>query len=168
MVKMLSGFCVCMRTVFVPYFLLPQETNGVQTRKVRQVKSPCADSGSASDSDSDLDNDILHEQEQREAGNEEHTVVLSVEIENVFAELHVSSFSPTFHFEVSSLTSCRGRTGSRCALPHFDVRSAADFAHCGEAQMRIAARPGFAKLRYRGSTQMSMAAGKFKISDNYM
>ncbi|KAH9892416.1 TRAPP trafficking subunit Trs65-domain-containing protein [Cubamyces lactineus] len=81
--KTLSGFRVRMRTVFVPYFLLPQETNG---------------------------------QEQREAGNEEHTVVLSVEIENVFAEPHASSFSPTFHFEVERADVTVGGTGARTAL----------------------------------------------------
>ncbi|KAI0663675.1 TRAPP trafficking subunit Trs65-domain-containing protein [Cubamyces menziesii] len=87
--KTLSGFRVRMRTVFVPYFLLPQETNG----------------------------------EQREAGNEEHTVVLSVEIENVFAEPHVPSALPTFHFEVERADVTVGGTGARTALVGWGSRT---------------------------------------------
>ncbi|KAI0360396.1 hypothetical protein OH77DRAFT_1418315 [Trametes cingulata] len=115
--KTLSGFRVRMRTVFVPYFLLPQDTNGARTRKPRRpkVSSPTQDSDS---SDSDLDEDILQEQEQREAGNEEHTVVLSVEIENVFAEPHASSTnnSPSYHFEVERADVTVGGSGARTAL----------------------------------------------------
>ncbi|OJT14529.1 hypothetical protein TRAPUB_8932 [Trametes pubescens] len=113
--KTLSGFRVRMRTVFVPYFLLPQDANGGQTQKGRQIKSTGEDRDSDS-SDSDLDDDILQEQEQREAGNEEHTVVLSVEIENMFAEAHSSSGNPTYHFEVERADVTVGGTGARTAL----------------------------------------------------
>ncbi|KAI0637607.1 TRAPP trafficking subunit Trs65-domain-containing protein [Trametes polyzona] len=113
--KTLSGFRVRMRTVFVPYFLLPQAANGPQTRKARRVKSAQA-SDSDSD-DSDLD-DVLQEQEQREAGNQEHTVVLSVEIENVFTEAYASSSTgnATYHFEVERADVTVGGTGARTAL----------------------------------------------------
>ncbi|KAG6907317.1 hypothetical protein DXG01_009436 [Tephrocybe rancida] len=53
-----SGFRVRMRTVFVPYVLLPDQEGG-----------------------SDLD-EAQGERERREAGNEERTVVLCVEVEN--------------------------------------------------------------------------------------
>ncbi|KAL7284913.1 hypothetical protein ACG7TL_000001 [Trametes sanguinea] len=115
--KTLSGFRVRMRTVFVPYFLLPQNANGARTRKAPRVQRPQESNDSGSDdSDSDVDDDILQEQEQREAGNEEHTVVLSVEIENVFAEPHSSSGSPTYHFEVERADVTVGGTGARTAL----------------------------------------------------
>ncbi|KAH9856430.1 TRAPP trafficking subunit Trs65-domain-containing protein [Lenzites betulinus] len=117
--KTLSGFRVRMRTVFVPYFLLPQGTNGAHRRKARPIQAAPGSDGSDSDAtDSDLDEDILQEQEQREAGNEEHTVVLSVEIENVFAEAHASSSSgvPAYHFEVQRADVTVGGSGARTAL----------------------------------------------------
>ncbi|KAI0820229.1 TRAPP trafficking subunit Trs65-domain-containing protein [Trametes gibbosa] len=119
--KTLSGFRVRMRTVFVPYFLLPQGTDGARTRKSRHTKTAFGNDHSDSDSDatdSDLDDDILQEQEQREAGNEEHTVVLSVEIENVFAEAYASSASgvPAYHFEVERADVTVGGSGARTAL----------------------------------------------------
>ncbi|KAI0762189.1 TRAPP trafficking subunit Trs65-domain-containing protein [Trametes elegans] len=112
--KTLSGFRVRMRTVFVPYFLLPQAANGSQARSGRQSKPARGDSDT--DSDSDLDGDILQEQEQREAGNEEHTVVLSVEIENVFSEPHTPTTSPSYHFEVERADVTVGGTGARTSL----------------------------------------------------
>ncbi|KAF8064977.1 TRAPP trafficking subunit Trs65-domain-containing protein [Lyophyllum atratum] len=54
-----SGFRVRMRTVFVPYVLLPE-----------------------SDRNSDPEDETQDERERREAGNEERTVVLCVEVEN--------------------------------------------------------------------------------------
>ena len=59
------GFRVRMRSVFVPYFLLPQNS---QNGKVRSPKE--ANGDDASDSGSDIDDDILEEQEQREARQE--------------------------------------------------------------------------------------------------
>ncbi|KAI0646028.1 TRAPP trafficking subunit Trs65-domain-containing protein [Trametes meyenii] len=113
--KTLSGFRVRMRTVFVPYFLLPQSSsNGVRPRKARRTAN--TDATSSDSSDSELDDDILQEQEQREAGNEEHTVVLSVEIENVFSEANAASISPSFHFEVDRAEVIVGGTGARTAL----------------------------------------------------
>ena len=58
------GFRVRMRTVFVPYFLLPQGSYNGKVHKPRQ-----ADPG-ASDSDSDLDEDVLQEREQREGAGQ--------------------------------------------------------------------------------------------------
>ena len=57
----ISGFRVRMRTVFVPYVLLPADGPGI------------------GESDDEDDED---ERERREAGSDEHTVVLCVEIEN--------------------------------------------------------------------------------------
>lgn len=53
-----SGFRVRMRTVFVPYVLLPESEGSLNSDEVQE------------------------EQERREAGNEERTVVLCVEVEN--------------------------------------------------------------------------------------
>jgi hypothetical protein len=53
-----SGFRVRMRTVFVPYVLLPEANDTIES------------------------DDVLDERERREAGNEERTVVLCVEVEN--------------------------------------------------------------------------------------
>ncbi|GJE92801.1 hypothetical protein PsYK624_089580 [Phanerochaete sordida] len=72
-----SGFRVRMRTVFVPYFMLPQPGKGSQ-KKRRSVKPSTTDDSDSDDSDP-LD---LHERELLEAGSEEHTVVLCVEVEN--------------------------------------------------------------------------------------
>ena len=58
----ISGFRVRMRTVFVPYVLLPADGPGI--------------------GQSDGDEDGEDERERREAGSDEHTVVLCVEIEN--------------------------------------------------------------------------------------
>ena len=71
--RTVSGFRVRMRTVFVPYFMLPQN-NKKKTNKTRHSVI----------ADSDSEDDVLdvHERELREAGNEEHTVVLCVEVEN--------------------------------------------------------------------------------------
>ena len=81
--KMHQGFRVRMRTVFVPYFLLAQDKpNGIASMPREYLENEIKDAGSSSDSD--VDEDILEEREQREAGNEEHTVVLSVEVENLF------------------------------------------------------------------------------------
>ncbi|RDX43196.1 hypothetical protein OH76DRAFT_1447364 [Lentinus brumalis] len=105
------GFRVRMRTVFVPYFLLPQKLHNGKVSKPRQT-----DPG-ASDSDSDLDDDILEEREQREAGNEEHTVVLSVEVENLFPG--ASSTTPgslAYHFEVERVDVSISGTGASASF----------------------------------------------------
>ncbi|EJF65622.1 hypothetical protein DICSQDRAFT_178131 [Dichomitus squalens LYAD-421 SS1] len=103
------GFRVRMRTVFVPYFLLPQDAPNGITQKPRRVK----DAGlNASDSDSDLDDDILEEREQREAGNEEHTVVLSVEVENLFA----GSSPGSYHIEVERVDVAISGSGARASF----------------------------------------------------
>ncbi|EKM54753.1 uncharacterized protein PHACADRAFT_29927 [Phanerochaete carnosa HHB-10118-sp] len=75
--RTVSGFRVRMRTVFVPYFMLPQPDKGPHRRR-RGITS-----GKDDDSDSS-DRDLLdvHERELLEAGSEEHTVVLCVEVEN--------------------------------------------------------------------------------------
>ncbi|KAH9938827.1 TRAPP trafficking subunit Trs65-domain-containing protein [Epithele typhae] len=109
--KMHQGFRVRMRTVFVPYFLLPQDPQNGKTSKPRATPRPSGDSDK-SDSDSDIDDDILEEREQREAGNEEHTVVLSVEVENLFA----SSASPSYHFEVERLDVAISGSGARASF----------------------------------------------------
>ncbi|KAH9949090.1 TRAPP trafficking subunit Trs65-domain-containing protein [Amylocystis lapponica] len=96
-----SGFRVRMRTVFVPYFLLPEARKRVDTR----------DPGRVDDSE-DLDDTLVRE--QREAGNEEHTVVLSVEIENAFTD--PSTSTPAFSFSVESAEVSVGGTGARTVL----------------------------------------------------
>lgn len=72
-----SGFRVRMRTVFVPYFMLPQPG----TRKPRKDKAGAKGASDSSDED-DMDPESIHERELREAGAEEHTVILCVEVEN--------------------------------------------------------------------------------------
>ncbi|KIP06996.1 hypothetical protein PHLGIDRAFT_436056 [Phlebiopsis gigantea 11061_1 CR5-6] len=70
-----SGFRVRMRTVFVPYFILPQNI-----KKSKDSRKSLTNQ--RNDSDNDEDPLEVHERELREAGNEEHTVVLCVEVEN--------------------------------------------------------------------------------------
>ena len=65
-----------MRTVFVPYFMLPQPGKKPPTKR-RSIMP-----GKAEDSDTDDDPLDIHERELLEAGSEEHTVVLCVEVEN--------------------------------------------------------------------------------------
>lgn len=77
--RTVSGFRVRMRTVFVPYFMLPQPSS--RKRNNRKSKAVFNPTGSTTDEE-DFDGMDLHERELREAGNEEHTVVLCVEIEN--------------------------------------------------------------------------------------
>ncbi|KAI0709264.1 TRAPP trafficking subunit Trs65-domain-containing protein [Earliella scabrosa] len=100
------GFRVRMRTVFVPYFLLPQKS---QNGKVQKSKHDA--NGNESDPDSELEDDILEEREQREAGNEEHTVVLSVEVENLF-----SGGASSYHFEVERVDVSISGTGARASF----------------------------------------------------
>ena len=64
-----------MRTVFVPYFMLPQNIK-------KPKKSRKSLTSQLVDSDNEEDPLDVHERELREAGNEEHTVVLCVEVEN--------------------------------------------------------------------------------------
>lgn len=72
--RTVSGFRVRMRTVFVPYFMLPQPGKGPHQKRHAGV----AEGRDGDDTDS-LD---VHERELLEAGSEEHTVVLCVEVEN--------------------------------------------------------------------------------------
>lgn len=73
--RTVSGFRVRMRTVFVPYFMLPKRGKKSAKKGRKALRSAGSDS-------EDLDPLDLHEQELLEAGNEEHTVVLCVEVEN--------------------------------------------------------------------------------------
>lgn len=98
--KVVSGFHVRMRTVFVPYFLLPHK--GQKKRKTNER-------------DSDDDDDDLESREQRESGNEEHTVVLSVEIENTFPDIPTSTV-PNFSFEVERADVTVSGTGAKTVL----------------------------------------------------
>ena len=109
MLMMHQGFRVRMRTVFVSYFLLPQDSQNGKTQKPRKAFASGSDTD---DSDSDVDDDILEEREQREAGNEEHTVVLSVEVENLFP----GSSSPSYDFEVERVDVSISRTGARASF----------------------------------------------------
>ncbi|PIL28002.1 hypothetical protein GSI_09853 [Ganoderma sinense ZZ0214-1] len=104
------GFRVRMRTVFVPYFLLPQDVANGKARRPRRLHG--ADDSDASDSDSELEDDILEEREQREAGNEEHTVVLSVEVENLFA----GSAAGSYHVEVDRVDVAISGSGARASF----------------------------------------------------
>ncbi|KAM5530360.1 hypothetical protein V8D89_015979 [Ganoderma adspersum] len=103
------GFRVRMRTVFVPYFLLPQDVSNGKAQRSRRLHGANSD---ASDSDSDLEDDILEEREQREAGNEEHTVVLSVEVENLFA----GSAPGSYHVEVDRVDVAISGSGARASF----------------------------------------------------
>ncbi len=79
--RTVSGFRVRMRTVFVPYFMLPQTSSQKQNkRNGRQCKAQ--DAAMKDDSDADDDLELIRDRELLEAGNEEHTVVLCVEVEN--------------------------------------------------------------------------------------
>jgi len=81
-----SGFRVRMRTVFVPYVLLPEDTDNL-------------------DSDEALD-----ERERREAGREERTVVLCVEVENS------GDSGPGVGFAVEAVNVKIGGEGARTTL----------------------------------------------------
>ena len=105
-----QGFRVRMRTVFVPYFLLPQDSQNGKTQRPRKAFASCSDTY---DSDSDVDDDILEEREQWEAGNEEHTVVLSVEVENLFPG---PSSPSAYHFEVERVGVSISGTGARASF----------------------------------------------------
>ncbi len=63
-----------MRTVFVPYFMLPQTAKRVSRRK--------SASSDSDESDEETDPEVLRERELIEHGAEEHTVVLCVEVSN--------------------------------------------------------------------------------------
>ncbi|GBE80412.1 hypothetical protein SCP_0301270 [Sparassis crispa] len=109
-----SGFRVRMRTVFVPYFLLPK------------TSKPPRDGGGVED-DVDSDPDALQARDQREAGNEEHTVVLSVEIENAYTdELRGSSASPPYNFAVEDVVVKIGGSGARTVLVPWGTEDPAD------------------------------------------
>ncbi|OSX65862.1 hypothetical protein POSPLADRAFT_1131738 [Postia placenta MAD-698-R-SB12] len=99
--KIVSGFHVRMRTVFVPYFLLPQNN-----RKKPQ---------NGDELDTENDEDEIRAREQREAGNEEHTVVLSVEIENLFEDVSTAGI-PKYSFEVQRADVSVSGTGAKTAL----------------------------------------------------
>ncbi|KAI0686748.1 TRAPP trafficking subunit Trs65-domain-containing protein [Cytidiella melzeri] len=73
--RTVSGFRVRMRTVFVPYFMLPQGPK----KALNPRASPHGDSDGSGE---EADPEILRERELIEAGTEEHTVVLCVEVEN--------------------------------------------------------------------------------------
>ena len=103
--KVVSGFHVRMRTVFVPYFLLPHKG---------QKKRKSTTNGIATAEDSDDDDDI-ESREQREAGNEEHTVVLSVEIENTFPDIPAPTI-PNYSFEVERAAVTVSGTGAKTVL----------------------------------------------------
>ncbi|KAH9932553.1 uncharacterized protein B0H18DRAFT_1115799 [Fomitopsis serialis] len=102
--KVVSGFHVRMRTVFVPYFLLPR--NGQKKRKVISTNGT---------TDEDEDEDDVETREQREAGNEEHTVVLSVEIENTFPDIPVPTI-PNYSFEIERADVTVSGTGAKTVL----------------------------------------------------
>ncbi|KAI0074410.1 hypothetical protein K474DRAFT_1647966 [Panus rudis PR-1116 ss-1] len=78
--RTVSGIGVRMRTVFVPYFMLPQtgprKTNGYN-RESADKHEDATDEGY-----DDEGEEALNERELREAGNEEHTVILCVEVVN--------------------------------------------------------------------------------------
>ncbi|OCH88177.1 hypothetical protein OBBRIDRAFT_108754 [Obba rivulosa] len=94
--RTLAGVRVRMRTVFVPYVLLPAtgsrgseggETSNKHRKQVRGYDAP----DNIVERDEDEDEAEKRAREQREAGSEEHTVVLCVEVENAF------SSDPTTH-----------------------------------------------------------------------
>ncbi|PCH35941.1 hypothetical protein WOLCODRAFT_126429 [Wolfiporia cocos MD-104 SS10] len=105
--KIVSGFHVRMRTVFVPYFLLPEARKKHANKKKPDTAHP--------DSDLDDSEDALQEREQREAGNEEHTVVLSVEIENLFPDIPSSAW-PNYHFSIERADVSVSGTGAKTML----------------------------------------------------
>ncbi|KAI0088084.1 TRAPP trafficking subunit Trs65-domain-containing protein [Irpex rosettiformis] len=72
--RTVSGFQIRMRTVFVPYFMLPQ------TAKMSEPR-PSVPVG-LDESDEELDPESLRERELIEHGADEHTVVLCVEVLN--------------------------------------------------------------------------------------
>ncbi|KAI0935207.1 hypothetical protein AcW1_008812 [Taiwanofungus camphoratus] len=113
--QVVSGFRVRMRTVFVPYFLLPQDT----PRMHGASNVDPEEDGDEGDNDDD-DESTLRAREQREAGNEEHTVVLCVEIENAFPDRTLSpsdpDSTPTYDFEVERADVTVGGTGARTVL----------------------------------------------------
>ncbi|KAG5644479.1 hypothetical protein DXG03_008306 [Asterophora parasitica] len=81
-----SGFRVRMRTVFVPYVLLPDANRGVDFDETQE------------------------EQERREAGNEERTVVLCVEVENS------GESGPGIGFMVEKVDVAIGGEGAKATL----------------------------------------------------
>ena len=105
------GFRVRMRTVFVPYFLLPQDVSSGKTQRPRGLRGADPDASDL-DEDEDEEDDILEEREQREAGNEEHTVVLSVEVENLFA----GSAPGSHHIEIDRVDVAISGSGARASF----------------------------------------------------
>ncbi|TCD67303.1 hypothetical protein EIP91_000273 [Steccherinum ochraceum] len=103
--RTVSGFQVRMRTVFVPYFMLPNVVS--KDRKARNgarrksLRSPNGYAQYSDSSDSDSDAEFVHERELRQAGNEENTVILCVEVEN--AQGSSSSAETPFGFSVESV-----------------------------------------------------------------
>lgn len=99
-----SGFRVRMRTVFVPYFMLPPAGSRSKARTRKALNG----AHSAVDGEDDSDGEALYERELREAGNEEHTVVLCVEVEN--------SGESAAGFSVESVNVVVGGEGARTQL----------------------------------------------------
>ncbi|EGO00461.1 hypothetical protein SERLA73DRAFT_168196 [Serpula lacrymans var. lacrymans S7.3] len=98
-----SGFRVRMRTVFVPYVLLPETRN-------HDLDSSTSTSDDSDSSDSGSVDDREDERDQREAGNDEHTVVLCVEIENS------GDAGPEVGFSVESIDVNIGGEGATATL----------------------------------------------------
>ena len=80
-----------------------------QNGKTQNPRKAFAYDSDTNGPDSDVDDDILEERGQREVGNEEHTVVLSVEVENLFP----GSSSSSYHFEVERVDVSTSGTGAR-------------------------------------------------------
>ncbi|KZT04225.1 uncharacterized protein LAESUDRAFT_728468 [Laetiporus sulphureus 93-53] len=106
--KVVSGFHVRMRTVFVPHFLLPR--NGKSKQQLTDGNGSKVTA--AADSEDEEDE---YAREQRETGNEEHTVILSVEIENSFPDTPADSLL-NFSFEIERADVTVSGTGAKTVL----------------------------------------------------
>ncbi|EMD33815.1 hypothetical protein CERSUDRAFT_98362 [Gelatoporia subvermispora B] len=80
--RTLAGIHVRMHTAFVPHVLLPP-TNPMG-KKIRKSALDHPPATTASMEDEDDEEAARRAREQREAGSEEHTVVLCIEVENAF------------------------------------------------------------------------------------
>ncbi|KAH8107648.1 TRAPP trafficking subunit Trs65-domain-containing protein [Cristinia sonorae] len=115
--RTISGFRVRMRTVFVPYFMLPENGSSSQKSRKYQRRKSALKVGAEEDDDTGTESDdaeLVHERELREAGNEENTVILCVEVEN--AQESTTTLTSPLGFSVESVNVTVSGEGAQTRL----------------------------------------------------
>ena len=77
-----SAIRVRMRTVFVPYYIPEGDTSLLLSSQKKRSSSSVSEEDEDEDEDEDAMPESIYARELREAGNEEHTVILCVEVEH--------------------------------------------------------------------------------------